>query len=49
MVLDLTGKEVKSPAIQNQILDLSHLPNGLYQIRVNTRNGQISNRFMMAR
>ena len=49
MVLDLTGQEVKSPAIQNQILDLGHLPNGLYQIRVNTRNGQISNRFMMAR
>jgi hypothetical protein len=48
-VLDLTGKEVKSPAIQNQILDLSHLSNGLYQILVNSKAGQSSNRIMIAR
>ena len=49
MVLDLTGQEIETPEGKSGILDLSHVKNGLYQVRVNTRNGQISKRFMMAR
>jgi hypothetical protein len=48
-VIDLTGKEIGAPDVKSGILDLSQVPNGLYQVRVNTRNGQISNRIMITR
>ncbi len=48
-VLDLTGKELETPRVKSGILDLSPVQNGLYQVRVTTRNGQISNRIMITR